>query len=82
MSDGIPLAPPAQEDLDPAPEAKANIVEISEAVKATIDRVGGAIEAGRKPGMPLNIVSNVVREAPLGSLFLAFLLGVVIARRR
>jgi hypothetical protein len=79
---GIPLAPSAQEDLDPAPEAKATIAEISEAVKGTLHRVGGAIEAGRKPGMPLSIVSNVVREAPLGSLLLAFLLGVVIARRR
>jgi hypothetical protein len=48
VSEGIPLAPPAQEDLDPAPEAKATIVEISEAVKGAIHRVGGAIEAGSK----------------------------------
>jgi hypothetical protein len=35
----------------------------------------GAIEAGRKPGRPLSILSNVTRKAPLGSLLAAFLLG-------
>ena len=47
-----------------------------------INRVRGAIEAGRKPGRPLSILSNVTREAPLGSLLVAFLLGVAVARRR
>ena len=45
-------------------------------------RVGDAIESGRKPGMPLSILSNIAREAPLGSLLVAFLLGVAVARRR
>lgn len=52
------------------------------AVKGTVHRVSGAIEAGRKPGMPLSILSNIAREAPLGSLLIAFLLGVAVARRR
>jgi len=81
VSDDIPLAPSADEGLDPAAESKSSIAEVSEAVKRTVHRVGGAIEAGRKPGMPLSILSNVVREAPLGSLLVAFLLGVAIARR-
>src|SRR5208337_3265316 len=34
-----------------------------------IDRVSGAVEASRKPGMPLSILSNIARKAPLGSLF-------------
>jgi hypothetical protein len=51
-------------------------------VKGAVHRIGDAIEAGRKPGMPLSILSNVVREAPLGSLLVAFLFGVVWARRR
>ena len=54
----------------------------SKAMKETIHRVSGAIDAGRKPGMPLSILSNIVREAPLGSLFVAFLLGIAVARRR
>jgi hypothetical protein len=79
MSDDI-QSPPL--GLDPAAEPKSTIAEVSEAVKDTAHRVGNAIEAGRKPGMPLSILSNVVREAPLGSLLVAFLLGVAVARRR
>ena len=47
-----------------------------------MQRVGDAIEAGRKPGMPLSVLSNIAREAPLGALLCAFLLGVAFARRR
>ena len=82
MSDDIPLAPLAHESLDPVPEPKSTIAEVSEAVKGTVHRVGGAIEASQKPGMPLSILSNIAREAPLGSLLVAFLLGVAVARRR
>jgi hypothetical protein len=55
---------------------------VSDAVRGTADRVAAAIETGRKPGMPLSVLSNIVREAPLGSLFVAFLLGIAFARRR
>jgi hypothetical protein len=68
--------------LDPAPEPKSAITEVSEAVKGTVNRVSDAINASRKPGMPLSILSNIAREAPLGSLLVAFLLGVAVARRR
>jgi hypothetical protein len=78
----IPLAPFAHEGLDPVPEPKSTIAEVSEAVKGTVHRVCGAIEAARKPGMPLSILSNIAREAPLAALLVAFLLGVAIARRR
>jgi len=60
------------EGLDPVPEPKSTVAEVSEAVKGTVHRVSGAIEAGRKPGMPLSILSNIAREAPLGSLLIAF----------
>jgi hypothetical protein len=82
VSDDIPLAPFADEGLDPVPGPKSIIAEVSEAVKGAVHRVGGAIEAGRKPGMPLSILSNIAREAPLGSLLVAFLLGIAVARRR
>ena len=82
MSDENPLAPFVYEGLDPVPEPKSAVTEISEAVSGIINRVSGAIEAGRKPGMPLSILSNVAREAPIGSLLIAFLLGVAVARRR
>jgi hypothetical protein len=70
------------EGLDPAPERKSAVADISEAVKGTAHRIGDAIDAGRKPGMPLSILSNIAREAPLGSLLVAFLLGIAVARRR
>jgi hypothetical protein len=73
MTDDAP--PLVYEGLDPVPEPKPTIEKMTEAVK-------DAIETGRKPGMPLSILSNVVREAPLGSLLVAFLLGVAFARRR
>ena len=82
MSDDSPLAPFAYEGLDPVPEPKSTMAEVSEAVRGTVDRVSGVIKAGRKPGMPLSILSNIAREAPLGSLLCAFLLGVAVARRR
>jgi hypothetical protein len=82
MSDDNPQPPFVYEGLDPAPEPKSTAAEVSEAVKGTVNRIGNAIETGRKPGMPLSILSNIAREAPLGSLLVAFLLGVAIARRR
>ena len=80
MSDESP--PLVYEGLDPVPEPKSAISEISEAVSGAVNRLSSAIEAGRKPGMPLSILSNITREAPLASLLMAFLLGVAVARRR
>jgi hypothetical protein len=74
--------PFVHEGLDPVPEQKSTIADVSDAVKGTAHRIGDAIDAGRKPGMPLSILSNIAREAPLGSLLVAFLLGIAVARRR
>jgi hypothetical protein len=82
MADDMPSPPFVYEGLDPIPEAKSTIEEVSDAVKGAASRVGDAIETGRKPGMPLSILSNIAREAPLGSLLVAFFLGVAVARRR
>jgi hypothetical protein len=75
-------APFTYEGLDPAPEPKSTIADVSDAVKGTVNRISDTIEAGRKPGMPLSVLSNIAREAPLGSLLVAFLLGIAVARRR
>jgi hypothetical protein len=58
---------------DPSLGAKSMIAQVSETVKSTAHTIGDAIESGR---------SNIAREAPLGSLLVAFLLGVAVARRR
>jgi hypothetical protein len=77
-----PSPPPfVYEGLDPALEPKSAVAEVSEVVKGTVHRIGDAIDKGRKPGMPLSILSNIAREAPLGSLLVAFLLGIAVARR-
>jgi hypothetical protein len=82
MADDNPHQPYIYEGLDPVPEPKSAIAEASEAaVKGTIKGIGDAIETGRRPGMPLSVLSNIAREAPLGSLLVAFLLGVIVARR-
>lgn len=82
MTNEFPTQPYVYEGLDPTPEPKSAIDEMSDAVKGAANRIGDAIEKGRKPGMPLSILTNVAREAPLGSLLIAFLLGVAVARRR
>jgi hypothetical protein len=69
VSDESP--PLVYDGLDPAPAPKSAFAEISDALNEAITRVSGAIEAGRKPGRPLSILSNVTREAPLGSLLVA-----------
>lgn len=80
MSDDIPLSPPMFEDPDAAIE-RTSRPDAIDALKSAVARIKGMIEAGRQPGMPLSILSNVAREAPLGSLCVAFLLGVAIGRR-
>ena len=82
MSDDASPPPFVYEGLDPVPEPKSTIAEVSEAVKNTAHRISDAVDAGRKPGMPLSVLSNIAREAPLGSLLIVFLLGVAVARRR
>ena len=80
MSDERP--PFIYEGIDPVAEPKSTLAGVSEAVQQTANRISGTIKAGRQPGMPLSILSNIAREAPLGSLLVAFLLGIAVARRR
>jgi hypothetical protein len=74
MTDDNP--PPVAE---PA-EALKNVVV--DGVKDAAECVSAAIEEGRKPGRPLDILAKVTRDAPLGALFVAFLAGAALARRR
>ena len=55
--------------------------EMSSAMRDATELTADAVEAGQRPGMPLDGVSRVAREAPLASLFIAFLLGVAFVRR-
>jgi len=70
------------ESLDEADEQKTASEKASETVKRAAHGVGVAYDRARKPGMPLSVLSNIAKEAPLGSLLAAFLLGIAVARRR
>ena len=81
MSDQFRPPPYVYDGLDPVRKRKSIFAEATEVMTNVVTYIGDAIEKGRKPGMPLSILSNVTREAPLGSLLAAFLLGVAVARR-
>jgi len=53
----------------------------AQTIRSASHRVSDAIKAGREPDMPLDILTKLVREAPLPSLAIAFLLGALVARR-
>jgi len=78
-----PLQPSlAERAIDTAADVSRTITEVSDGLRAAVDRLTGAIAASRRPGGALATVSAITREAPLASLFVAFLLGVAAARRR
>ena len=79
-----PTAQPgmAERAIDTATDVSRTITEVSAALGAAVDRLGQAIATARQPGKPLSTISAITREAPLTSLFVAFLFGVAVARRR
>jgi hypothetical protein len=71
----------AERAMDTATDASRTIAELSEGLQTAARRLTDALAASRQPGTPLSIISAVTREAPLASLFVAFLFGIAIARR-
>jgi len=68
--------------IDTATDASHTITEVSAGLQAAVNRLSEVIAAARLPGRPLSIISSIMREAPLASLFVAFLFGISVARRR
>jgi hypothetical protein len=81
VNDDAPLSPHIYEDPGRVVQPRSGMAEALDALNDAVRRAKAAIEAGRQPGMPLSVLSNVAREAPLGSLLLAFLLGIAVGRR-
>ncbi|MCC8936085.1 hypothetical protein CI1B_65110 [Bradyrhizobium ivorense] len=78
-----PLQPTLGERaIDTATDVSRTITEVSDGLRSAVDRLSRTIAASRRPGGTLATVSAVTREAPLASLFVAFLLGIAVARRR
>jgi hypothetical protein len=44
--------------------------------------VGEAVDAAPQPNTPLHVLTKLVRKAPLQSLAITFVLGLIVARRR
>ena len=72
----------AERAIDTATDVSRTIADVTTALQAAVDRLTRAIATARQPGKPLSTLSAITREAPLASLFVAFLVGVAVARRR
>ena len=72
----------AERAIDTATDVSHTIAEVSAGLQAAVDQLCRAIATARQPGKPLSTISAIAREAPLASLFVAFLFGVAVARRR
>lgn len=72
----------AERAIDAATDVSRTIGEVAGGLHAAVDRLTSAVEDARKPGRPLATVAAITREAPLASLFVAFLFGIAVARRR
>jgi hypothetical protein len=81
-----PQMPPqpgiAERAIDTAADVSRTITDVTTTLRSAVDRLSDAIAAARRPGQPLSTISAITREAPLASLFVAFLFGVAVARRR
>ena len=55
---------------------------VADGVKVATSTVSEAIHEGRKPGNVLDSLARMTRQAPLGMLLVAFLMGRHVARRR
>ena len=69
----------AQTVLSKATQA---VREASETVQTTTRSIADAVEAARAPGRPLDRLARLTREVPLQALGVAFMLGLIVARRR
>jgi hypothetical protein len=72
----------AERAIDTATDVSRTLTEVSAALQAAVNRLSEAITTARQPGKPLATLSAITREAPLASLFVAFLVGIAVARRR
>ena len=63
-------------------QAKEAVQAATETVKETTQPVADTIEAGRQPGAPLDRLARWAQEAPLHAVTVAFLVGILLGRRR
>jgi len=71
-------------DGAPAPDEPINSLAdyAARAFRSASQRLNEAIEAIQESGMPLDALDRFARQAPLQALAAAFLVGMLVARRR
>jgi hypothetical protein len=69
-------------DRDTQSEPGSLADQAAQAFRSASQRVNEAIEAVQEPGMPLDVLARATRQAPLQALAVAFLVGVLVTRRR
>jgi hypothetical protein len=72
----------ALDDKGPAPKPINPLDQAAQAFRSVGERVNEVIEAAREPGMPLDKLSSWTRQRPLQALAAAFLVGLIVTRRR
>jgi hypothetical protein len=72
----------AERAIDTATDVSRTVSEVTGALQTAVERLSEAIATARQPGKPLSTLSAIIRDAPLASLFVAFLFGIAVARRR
>jgi ABC-type transporter Mla maintaining outer membrane lipid asymmetry permease subunit MlaE len=85
VSDETPQIPSpsiAERGIDAATDVSRTVEDVTAALKVAVDKLREVIANAERPGQPIARLRAVTRQAPLQSLFVAFLLGVVVARRR
>jgi hypothetical protein len=78
----VPSPSIAERAIDAATDVSRTVEEVTTGLKIAVDRLQKTMERAQQPGQPLARLRAATREAPLTSLFIAFLLGIAIARRR
>ena len=71
----------AERAIDTATDVSRTLGEVTGALRAAIERLSVTMEDAQRPGTALSTVAAITREAPLASLFVAFLFGIAVARR-
>ena len=72
----------AERAIDAATDVSRTLGEVTGALRAAVDRLHVTMQDARRPGNALSTVAAITHEAPLASLFVAFLVGIAVARRR
>jgi hypothetical protein len=80
--DANPQPGVTQRAIDTATDISRTVGDVTGALRAAVDRLSATIEEASRPGKALSTVSTITRQAPLASLFVAFLVGIAVARRR